>query len=84
MDPNFRYVAHFIERLVLLLETSRIPIVFHPIRNADNALPIEIAFLIFFFKMSHNGQYYLKKLSKKPPPGCAKLINFGFGKQVVD
>lgn len=34
--------------------------------------------------MSHNGQYYLKKLSKKPPLGCAKLTNFGFGKQVVD
>ena len=25
-----------------------------------------------------------KKLSKKRPPGCAKLENFGFGKQVVD
>ena len=65
MDPFFRYVAHFIERLVLLLETSRMPIVFHPIRKANNALSIEIAFLTFFFKMSHNGQYYLKKLSKK-------------------
>ena len=84
MDPIFRYMAHFIERLVPVLETSRIPIVFHPIRKAGNALPIVIAFPTFSFKMSHNGQYYLKKLSKKPPPGCAKLTNFGFGKQVVD
>ena len=32
----------------------------------------------------HNSQYYLKKLSKMPPPGCTKLENFGFGKHVVD
>ena len=49
-------------------------------RKADNALPIEITFPTFSFKMSHNGQYYLKKLEKKKPPlGRAKLINFGFG-----
>ena len=33
--------------------------------------------------MSHNGPYYRKKLPKKPPPGCGKLENFGFGKQVL-
>ena len=71
MDPIFRYVTHFIERLVPVLKTSHIPIVFHPVRKADNVFTIEIAFLTFFFKNSHNGQYYLKKLSKNPPPGCA-------------
>ena len=33
--------------------------------------------------MSHNREYYLKELSKKLPPGCSKLENFGFGKQVI-
>ena len=33
--------------------------------------------------MSHNSVYYLRKLSKKLPPGCSKLENFGFGKQVI-
>ena len=33
--------------------------------------------------MSHNSVYFLKKLSKKLPPGCSKLENFGFGKQVI-
>ena len=33
--------------------------------------------------MSHNSMYYLKKLSKKLPPGCSKLENFGVGKQGI-
>ena len=74
MDPIFRYTAHFIERLVLLLETRRVPFVIHPIRKADNALPIEITFLTFFFKMSHNGQYYMKKLSKSHLQGALNLL----------
>ena len=33
--------------------------------------------------MSHNSVHYLKKLPKKPPPGCSKLENFGFGKHLI-
>ena len=44
----------------------------------------ENMFLHFRFAiMSHNTSYYLKKLSKKPPPGCAKLENFRFGRRVA-
>ena len=33
--------------------------------------------------MLRNTGYYLKKLSKKPPPGCAKLEHFEFGRRVT-
>ena len=33
--------------------------------------------------MLHKHVYYLKKLSKKTPPGCSKLENIGYGKQVI-
>ena len=52
-NPIFRYFAHFIKRYVSILETSCLPVVFHPNRKANNALQIEIAFPTFSFTLSN-------------------------------
>ena len=48
MGPIFRYVAHFMEYSVAKQETSRLPIVFHPIRKIDSELTMKLLVLLSF------------------------------------
>ena len=85
MGPIFRYVAHFIEHSV---ENWK-PVTFR--KNFIQSEKLTVNFRLesdflhsFSLCRTKNVAQWPILLSKKSPPGCAKLENFGFGKQMVD
>ena len=87
MGPIFRYVTHIIKRSVAKWKPVALQMYF--IQSEKLTVNLRIRFPTFLFTLSNRkcrtiANITWKKLSKKPPPVCNKLENFGFWKQVLD